>query len=101
MKATLNTPIMSNIHVLYYLAELSFGSSDEIDRTPVSTTPTSVTLRWREGSAEDLTPFTATFVGYQLYYRKPSEVAWGNNALYILTNIVETTCYKSCYQCGA
>ena len=63
---------------------MSFGSSDVVDTTPVRKNQTSVTWRWKESRAGEITSFTASYVGYYLWYRKTTETAWSksNGILY-------------------
>ena len=63
---------------------MAFGSSDSIDTTPVQVTQTSVRWRWKESRAGDITSFTASYVGYYIWYRKTTETTWSksNGILY-------------------
>ena len=59
---------------------MTFGSSDIIETTPVQVTETSVTWRWKENRAIDITSFTASYVGYYIWYRKTTETTWSMTA---------------------
>ena len=57
---------------------MQFGSSDQVNTTPVAVTSTSVTWAWFEG--KEVPTRGEQFVGYTLYYRRPTESDWTSGA---------------------